>query len=545
MASPSPNLSAQSSTPRKFSDESFSSKQNSSTTSPRNAVRYRALWIESAARVIRLLDSNYQISGDGLSSELAAVLQKRIQAEVGLTGNNAATLTDLEVSKSSIGKKGVIHQILSEFVAAKTGIDVQKTKKLIAGQFISLLNHAEWKPVAHEHATILAEGIEKTYRSEIVPLNSYFADRFALAGSFEKYSRNGLSSGALKIEPLASTKSSPAISNGWLTTLRTSEGEPLFQGFRSATLVHYGISDPKIRADTTEKAAQELLLAAVAVNISERALRASSRLPLKIATFELQTRVESTKLQHPLATEAPIVDQAFYAMKQLEKQESVAIFRGENFPALEIPVDVKVVGFNFPVHEKSFREKLGYKEEVAARNAESLDVLMADAKAALQDTSIGEKNKAKIKLLMKELEEIFAGAAWEITQDPYRFNSRLINLAYLVGYTVHFNCRSGKDRTGIVDAEVKYVAEALDVAVETATPGIAPQFTRVLNENEQTTLAAFALYGGNAEIQAHNSGVPGSKLKPIGEVLEQDALVNRIGVARWEQFKGLSYVAST
>jgi phosphatidylinositol-4,5-bisphosphate 4-phosphatase len=138
------------------------------------------------------------------------------------------------------------------------------------------------------------------------------------------------------------------------------------------------------------------------------------------------------------------------------------------------------------------------------------------------------------------------GSPAEVTHDPYRFNSRLINLAHLLGYTVHLNCRSGKDRTGIIDAEAKYVAEALDVAVTTNDSAAEPNFQRRLYPREQTTIFHYAMTSGSVAIQRHCTGVPGSLLQPIlSEMVAGDPLANRIGEENWVYFRGLSRFAGS
>jgi hypothetical protein len=47
-------------------------------------------------------------------------------------------------------------------------------------------------------------------------------------------------------------------------------------------------------------------------------------------------------------------------------------------------------------------------------------------------------------------------------------------------------------------------------------------------------------------VQFLNTGVPGSKMKPVrSKEIEGDPLPRRIGEENWIDFKGLSYIAET
>ena len=90
--------------------------------------------------------------------------------------------------------------------------------------------------------------------------------------------------------------------------------------------------------------------------------------------------------------------------------------------------------------------------------------------------------------------------------DPYKMVSRLglvINL--MDGESLAFNCKSGKDRTGQLDAELKYQAALADAGSE-LSPGKTPPELRKMHSD-------FTLQAGNLEMQRLNTGVPGFKLK--------------------------------
>ncbi|MDE0273965.1 MAG: hypothetical protein OXP11_22465 [Gammaproteobacteria bacterium] len=90
--------------------------------------------------------------------------------------------------------------------------------------------------------------------------------------------------------------------------------------------------------------------------------------------------------------------------------------------------------------------------------------------------------------------------------DPYKLVSRLALVSHVMGEDTLFNCKSGKDRTGQLDAEVKYLATYAD-----RNDGALPPVGRDM-EASRAARSAFALHTGNLEMQRLNAGLPGYKL---------------------------------
>ena len=90
--------------------------------------------------------------------------------------------------------------------------------------------------------------------------------------------------------------------------------------------------------------------------------------------------------------------------------------------------------------------------------------------------------------------------------DPYKMVSRLALVSHLMGETPLFNCKSGKDRTGQLDAEVKFLATVAD-----ARGGHLPPVDADM-ARWQSARSDFTLNTGNLEMQQLNTGLPGYKL---------------------------------
>ena len=93
--------------------------------------------------------------------------------------------------------------------------------------------------------------------------------------------------------------------------------------------------------------------------------------------------------------------------------------------------------------------------------------------------------------------------------DPFKMVSRLALVGHLMGETPLINCKSGKDRTGQLDAEVKFLATAADESGgRVPAPDESMEAWRPVRND-------FVFNTGNLEMQRLNTGLPGYKLKGV------------------------------
>ena len=77
-----------------------------------------------------------------------------------------------------------------------------------------------------------------------------------------------------------------------------------------------------------------------------------------------------------------------------------------------------------------------------------------------------------------------------------------------------FNCKSGKDRTGMLDAEVKHLATTVALGGRVPVPDHEPDSREMGNRLDM------ALNSGNHEMQQLNTGYMGYKLKGVDSVYD-------------------------
>ena len=108
--------------------------------------------------------------------------------------------------------------------------------------------------------------------------------------------------------------------------------------------------------------------------------------------------------------------------------------------------------------------------------------------------------------LMRQIEDLFAAKA-ERNADGSAFKvaSRIAVLSYLLGDPPCFNCKSGKDRTGVMDAECKFLATVIE------TTGDVPDPYAKRSPSEQKLFRELLLEGGGREVQRANIGFAGFK----------------------------------
>ena len=132
--------------------------------------------------------------------------------------------------------------------------------------------------------------------------------------------------------------------------------------------------------------------------------------------------------------------------------------------------------------------------------------------AAFQRAELATLNKRieSLDSAARQAKEIWASNDYRAGGgDPFKMVSRLALVGHLMGETPLFNCKSGKDRTGQLDAEVKFLATAADENGGRVPPPDESMETWRPVRND------FVFNTGNLEMQRLNTGLPGYKLKGV------------------------------
>jgi phosphatidylinositol-4,5-bisphosphate 4-phosphatase len=116
-------------------------------------------------------------------------------------------------------------------------------------------------------------------------------------------------------------------------------------------------------------------------------------------------------------------------------------------------------------------------------------------------------NGPKVLELSQQLRKIFTDKSHHHDGgEPYKAAQRIARLAYEIGAVPCWNCKSGKDRTGMMDAEIKREVISQHQGKPSSKPG-SPH-----SKGDQELFQEVLAKGGNAEIQVYNTGVAGNKV---------------------------------
>ncbi|HEX4843018.1 MAG TPA: inositol phosphate phosphatase SopB [Limnobacter sp.] len=185
----------------------------------------------------------------------------------------------------------------------------------------------------------------------------------------------------------------------------------------------------------------------------------------------------------------------------------------------QVQVKPKIFGFNTPVNAWALGpmgQLLGIWKKADAQNKAALEDLIgcttpgSPVGGELGRLLPGVSNPAKaatICALVEQIRAIYSDSLHQsIGNEPYKLPVRLLALANECGLTPAFNCKSGKDRTGQLNVEIRDFYADLQ-AHQGAPRAVNAPREDLARKNYQTLF----LEGGDREIQALNTGVAGSK----------------------------------
>ena len=153
----------------------------------------------------------------------------------------------------------------------------------------------------------------------------------------------------------------------------------------------------------------------------------------------------------------------------------------------------------------------GVSERMRARAAlqPRIDAAAAEAVAARQKATLAQELVAQVREMHRDGSYRTAG------KEPYKMPARLALLGHMLGVKIAFNCKSGKDRTGELDAETKHLRLQMELT------GHVPHYERDRNPVERDHFHEVLTHSGNFEMQRLNTGFAGYKLHGVGELFDE------------------------
>jgi hypothetical protein len=186
---------------------------------------------------------------------------------------------------------------------------------------------------------------------------------------------------------------------------------------------------------------------------------------------------------------------------------------------IQVRIRPRILAFNFGTNPVATFGNIGIGDnftETRGRNEAGMKALFGDGLkvddplggmvgAALNNPAIPGWKKTCIRELSRQIKQMWADRSYNTDDgDVYKMMARLTVLTDMIGATAMFNCKSGKDRTGHLDAEVKMLAS--EIYYTHAVPSYGQ-----LSTSRKEAFSQFALHSGNHEMQRYNTGFAGYK----------------------------------
>ncbi len=389
-------------------------------------------------------------------------------------------------------------------------------KKELKEKILNSLEEEGWKTFESKiHLSTVGE--QKEFKNELIPANkmkldvlgqpvSIFAEKYKDGSGVSCYSNN---------------RNTTHAANLWSTKLLASDDTVLFNGIRHSSLSSPDLGEDE-RAESAKNKVEEVIRAAL---FSKYGKEISDHIVgNKNITEPLGLKLTSTSL-------LTLMDFKFAKTKETEKtqfEDQMKAFSNAKDELKEIEIDGKKIPIQFDFIQFSTginNVALGASHFLKAINSSgwneadkinrnslitligSLDENSAPSGWAgeyLQRDNVTQIQKDKVTLLVNEIRSIFNSKMHHTeNKDRFALPKRLVLLTHLIDATPAFNCKSGKDRTGMIDAEVKALAAHLSTQMNSK---------KLSTEMGKPELFPFYFDPLNFEVQSLNSGLSGNKV---------------------------------
>ncbi|WP_171923641.1 type III secretion system effector inositol phosphate phosphatase [Salmonella bongori] len=345
------------------------------------------------------------------------------------------------------------------------------------------------------------------------------------------------------------TTNTQHATNLWMSTLSVNENgkdKTLFCGIRHGVLSPYHVKDPILRQVGAENRAREVLTAAL---FSQPTL----------LTKALQDEVVSLRLVSVgllttstiVGNEDAMVQDQMRAWQSLTQPGNVIHLnlRNKEGKLQTVKIKPEIAAFNTGVNELTLKLGLGHQASDNYNIGALHQLLGHDLRPEAPPGGwVGEwlaqhpDNHAVVNTLVRQIKDIWNSKLHHTDgNEPYKFAQRLAILAHEIGAVPAWNCKSGKDRTGMQDAEIKREVISLHQKA-TLTP-----LASLPDSDGQEIFQKVLLNSGNLEIQKQNTGGAGNKvLKNLPPEVLNLSYQRRIGDANiWQLVKGLSSLVTS
>jgi hypothetical protein len=301
-----------------------------------------------------------------------------------------------------------------------------------------------------------------------------------------------------------------------------------FCGVRHSVHCAWEIRNAQERAEANARRVEEAVMAAFMAKYSVPQNPAELPDPGNDGTVTVDIDIASVALLTPdkmrhFINSGSASDERNMLMEQTAAWDTVSQ-RGVTFQfkGQQIRVRPHILTFNVGVNEGAVRmsgiapNKAGGWDASDRMNKRAFEALTRDFSSFVNDkTKDGNLKAAALTLYTQCHNIIVLKRERSDSHDAYKLAARLAVLSQLIGRVPCFNCKSGKDRTGEMDVECKFLSVLIARGEKIPAPGAE------LTPEQKGLFRAIALQGGNFEVQKMNVGIAGFKSGSVESIKER------------------------
>ena len=299
------------------------------------------------------------------------------------------------------------------------------------------------------------------------------------------------------------------------TELRDQNGKKLFGGIRSGVMCAFGIDNNADRKQANLRRAKDVMAAAVMQQLERRpdiAWQDGEAVNLKLFSNPLLTPDRARHATGINDDELTMLREQLEAMQQAAQSNNITIYGADGEPHV-IDINVDLLSCNLGVNSLAFGaagKVDGAWSVVKGGNKSALKQLMGSVDRDggyggwVADWLKDNEHHPDVPVvcqLVEQIRKIWNSKSYrDEGDDAFKLVSRLSFLAWKIGAISHWNCKSGKDRTGEADAAIKRLV------AETELRGYVPDPDLPLTRTGQINAQAFAVNSGQLATIGNNIG---------------------------------------
>ena len=484
--------------------------------SPENDADFKSIWHTAALKGLQALRADSQKSA--MQIKLDALI-RYLQDPASNTAFDAKIPIEKEVHKALA--KNLYDNVKSQVGWFQREFSESLLAKAIAAGYRQALNERDWP--------VIDKTFDATLDSRAIKLQSTI-----IPG--EKIGRGNAPTGPIGAgyEPnvhgyMCHSADTPhavnlAVSSLSLKNDATGRFEVAFRGVRHGVHCAWEIEDPTTRRLANIQRAREAVIAAYLASHPNPPAGPGSVVHMDLVSVSLLT---------PDCVRRGSSDERKMLREQSEAWD--AIQQGFTFDhgGQTVRIEPNILKFNFGVNGWAvnspglfglgggweFARPMNKTAFAALENMVQGFLTMAPVDREMQ------QRQQNVRILFNQVKSVLEQGEerWD-HKDAYKAASRIAVLAHLMGATPCWNCKSGKDRTGEMDVECKFLSAVIAKGLPIPSPG------SELSPELKALFRAIAFEGGNFEIQKLNTGFGGYKTEWVSSIPE------RLGGPEYREF---------